>query len=1233
MGIKSYYNKVRKSSHNKAAATKSYEKYWKEIDELVDSSTRLLYVGDLNTPGMISLVEKFIFENCLNDSRTVLLIEGKKTTVVDDFLETLPERIAVIKMPTNDGESLMQSFWLYQYSNNGKKNAGLDSFYKTLADRYFNKLNCDTIEFLTTDKIAIIEALVRSNKETVWHKVPINFFSRLSNVMYKHPEIVKGWETKFCNVVRYNDDYANEIWKTHRCYGAYAKLTDIRLSSNASDTRMTAKLEWHIQDKNAKLQNNLVIGSHIYDNEFNYEMTVQSQDGSSCRVSVNFPNKEMAAWFNSNMLFVVIESSGVFIKVPVQANKKEKLSGKIHSIVGTGRVCEIKTAYRHYRFIIRDKLVTDDSNQKFKLAVAFIAHLLTPWNKPILLYEKKCLGYEESASVLFEKLVDRGMKNARFVLNENSIDASDIDAKYRKQIVKQFSFGHYYALFACRCILSSEALGHALEKGTTSWLFNNMILEGHKDYVFLQHGVMYMVSLSSEQRQFFNKRNGRGKQKVVVSSMLEAEHFTDNTDYKLDDLYVTGLPKFDKSVLNSTADRISIMLTWRPWDSVVGLTDIRQTGYYKMLRDIVKNIPEDLKEKLIVMPHPLILNQVEANPNDEVWKYFVPGLKYEDMLKQTKVLITDYSSISYDAFYRGSNVIFCWAEKDYCMRNYGKNAHLMLTEDLAFGPVCYSNADVSDAVRASYNSDQTEEYNLRYSKLVEFRDGTNTERLIEKLISDKIICGTTKNSLLGRIKKKLSRMKADKLRNAYVDMLNEPLRNNAILFEARNGKEVDGNVYYLLKEILTNPDYDEFEIFFSVESDKVKSQFMTKLCKCNTERITTVRVDSKEYYHAFATCKYIINDATIKNFFVKRDGQVYLNTWHGTPFKYMGKKVAHEPHAVGNAQKNFVVADYLLYPNEYTMNHFVEDYMIHDISKATILLGGYPRNSAFFDDSRKAEIVENLQLSDKRIYVYMPTWRPEVMGYSTESVLARFDELLKDDEVMYAKIHPLAADKIDFSGYKNIKKYPSDYETYEFLNVADCLITDYSSVFYDYAITGKKIVLYTYDEEEYFRTRGVYEPLESLPFTKVKSEHEAIEAARTAKDYDDESFLKKYCCRDSARAAEVLCKRFIREECSSLIDEREMPSNGLPIIMVDGGSLAPGEHTDKVMSYLEQANTEKANYYLFFKRAAIKNNWKILFKLPTGINYYGIPGKTYNNKTVEHKRAYGNIEIDSIIEI
>ncbi len=191
-------------------------------------------------------------------------------------------------------------------------------------------------------------------------------------------------------------------------------------------------------------------------------------------------------------------------------------------------------------------------------------------------------------------------------------------------------------------------------------------------------------------------------------------------------------------------------------------------------------------------------------------------------------------------------------------------------------------------------------------------------------------------------------------RQRYLEFFEKlPIDENAIFLEARNGKEIDGNIFYLAKILMTAEEYKGYSLYVSAANDHIAGIIADKLGRFVNEEGTNmpdiVVVESDEYYRAAAVSKYIFCDATLQNFFMKKEGQIYLNVWHGTPFKVMGRKVIYEPHAIGNAQKNFVIADYLLYPNEYMKNHMIEDYMIANASNATILMSGYPRNTAFFD--------------------------------------------------------------------------------------------------------------------------------------------------------------------------------------------------------------------------------------------------------------------------------------------
>ena len=85
------------------------------------------------------------------------------------------------------------------------------------------------------------------------------------------------------------------------------------------------------------------------------------------------------------------------------------------------------------------------------------------------------------------------------------------------------------------------------------------------------------------------------------------------------------------------------------------------------------------------------------------------------------------------------------------------------------------------------------------------------------------------------------------------------------------------------------------------------------------------------------------------------------------------------------------------------------------------------------------------------------------------------------------------------------------------INIADVLISDYSSVIFDFVCTGRKIVLFTYDKEEYQQERGMYMKIEKLPFPNVDNIHDLVSELRSPKKYSDEAFGELFCKYDNSR--------------------------------------------------------------------------------------------------------------------
>ncbi len=435
----------------------------------------------------------------------------------------------------------------------------------------------------------------------------------------------------------------------------------------------------------------------------------------------------------------------------------------------------------------------------------------------------------------------------------------------------------------------------------------------------------------------------------------------------------------------------------------------------------------------------------------------------------------------------------------------------------------------------------------------------------------------------------------------------------AILLESQHGTEISGNMFYLIKELTTNEEYASYDVYLSCSAG-YKAKIEDILNEYNIKGVNTVVLSTDKYMRLLASAKYLFNDNTFLPFFIKKEGQVYLNTWHGTPLKTLGKGIKNAMHGIGNAQKNFIAADYLLYPNTYTMEHMVEDYMLENVALGKALLAGYPRNTAFFNKNRGQEIIKKLGLQGKRVYAYMPTWRGSVGNIDAKAnayfqyYLYELDKILGDDEIVYLNLHPIAKKDVDFDTFKHIRNFPAEYETYDFLNCAECLVTDYSSVFYDYAVTGKKIILFTFDEEDYFADRGVYKPLSELPFTKVKTVEDLLGAMRSPKDYDDKDFLQEYCTYDCPEATKAILDLAIKGKKSEFVKEVEIPKNGKKNVLMYLGDLDQNGITTAGVNLLNNIDTSEYNYYVSFPADKAKFHQDTIAKLPEGVNYIPVQG-------------------------
>lgn len=463
----------------------------------------------------------------------------------------------------------------------------------------------------------------------------------------------------------------------------------------------------------------------------------------------------------------------------------------------------------------------------------------------------------------------------------------------------------------------------------------------------------------------------------------------------------------------------------------------------------------------------------------------------------------------------------------------------------------------------------------------------------------------------------------------YNTYYNDDIDEKLVYLESRDGLDFTGNIFRIAEE-LSNEEYNDLKLYVHAKPQvvgKIKAfqkNYNLKIDKIITKEAIATKILEK--------AKYIFTDSGIRPKYVKREGQVFINTWHGTPLKVMGKYNIAEEHRLGNVQHPLLSSDYLLYPNEYMMDKMLDSYMIEKIYPGKILLEGYPRNSAFFNEP--VELKNALNLNDKEIFIYMPTFRGILMDRDNEGqkndveyYLSEIDANLNDNQILFAKLHVLNESEIDFSKFTHIKSFPEGYEIYDIVNLADVLITDYSSVFFDFANTRRKIILFNYDEEDYLSYRGFYFPLSDLPFPKVKTIDDLIDELNSPKNYDDTSFLEKFCTYDNPNAVKNICKHIFSNEN---VCKQKTIENDNPNILIFAGALYKFGIASSLFNLLNNLDRDNYNFFITFKqweKNILENHEEIFRLIPENVEV--LPIRFNLTPTVHEKIDYNKFYLSN----
>jgi CDP-glycerol glycerophosphotransferase (TagB/SpsB family) len=362
----------------------------------------------------------------------------------------------------------------------------------------------------------------------------------------------------------------------------------------------------------------------------------------------------------------------------------------------------------------------------------------------------------------------------------------------------------------------------------------------------------------------------------------------------------------------------------------------------------------------------------------------------------------------------------------------------------------------------------------------------------------------------------------------------EQLNDRMIFFESFLGKNYSGNPKYIYEEMLRNESFKDFTFVWSYSGSETSHIPGNPII---------VNRESGDYYKYMALSKYWVSNI-IFPVHRKRNDNIYIQTWHGTPLKRLGFDIEiNGPEVL--ARENFYTEsrnwDYLISANRYSSDIFKRAFKFDK----EVLEVGYPLNDIFYRsdlETVKQEIKKKINLpQDKKIILYAPTWRDnEMVGSWNHSFELKFDlqdfyQELKDDYIILLKMHHLVGDSLVIddkyqSFVYDLSKYDDIQELYV---IADLLITDYSSVFFDYANSKNPILFFAYDFEVYKNeVRGFYLDMDTdLPGPVIKNSRDLLD---TIKDIDTVSsnyqakykeFYENFCYLEDGNASKRVLQR------------------------------------------------------------------------------------------------------------
>lgn len=716
--------------------------------------------------------------------------------------------------------------------------------------------------------------------------------------------------------------------------------------------------------------------------------------------------------------------------------------------------------------------------------------------------------------------------DARFVIDADSPDRTA--AEQVGPVLLHGSPEHVRAVLLARRIVGSHHPEYLYPVRTAD--FKRAV---HAPKVFLQHGVLgtkWMANL-------YGKGNGGFETDCfLVSSPFEKRIVRRDFGYPSRRVVVTGLTRFDTLLEPSEPEpQLLVIPTWRDW--IKTEEDFADSEFLSewlgLLRsEQFREVVSDAGWRVRMILHPNF-RQFAPLLQDAGIEVIHQGQEtVQSLLRQSQVLLTDYSSVGFDFALQRRTVVYFQFDRPRFLGPEG--SHMDLDRVLP-GAIAFSAEDAAAALALAAAEPQVSE--SAFAKARRFFPAMDTNSSARAFAAVKAARGTFRSRILTTVgavmrllrrRLRYSRLYGPFVRNVYRAARLLPLQRDRVVFECGLGKRFGDSPRAI------------YEALCETHPALRKTWVLDRTINTEDDNTDTVPRLTVRYFVALARARYLVGNQSFPHYVRMRRGQVFVQTWHGTPIKRMARDqlevVGRDAGYVERAVKAAAQWTVLVSPNSFTTRAMRSAFGF----SGEALEVGYPRNDVLHGPTAEAAARAVRHAyglpPDRRIVLFAPTFRDRALDQSVEASptgalgLSAWASEFGTDATLLIRRHVLDGTRplvpaepsgsvIDVTDYPDVQ---------HLLAAADVLVTDYSSLFFDYLNVRRPMVFFAPDLADYRDVvRGFYLDYDAdLPGPVTTDSAEARGLIREALDhggfdgYDLDAFAEKYCPLDDGHASE-----------------------------------------------------------------------------------------------------------------